>query len=180
MRSYKIIRSTRELTILSMFAALMFLSTALIKLIPNAHLLGLLLGVCTLKYRGRALIPLYVHILLDGALHGFSVAWLPYLYIWLPLWLSFMVVGKIEITKTLQVLLCIVLCGLHGLLFGTMYAPAQALMFGLNFEATIAWIIAGLPFDIIHAAHNAAAAALVIPLLSLLEKLDYYGSSGAG
>jgi len=60
-----------------------------------------------------------------------------------------------------------------------MYAPAQALMFGLNFEATMAWIIAGLPFDIIHAVGNAAAATLVIPLLSLLERQDYYGNSGA-
>ncbi|MCL2004456.1 MAG: hypothetical protein FWG72_10755 [Oscillospiraceae bacterium] len=179
MKSYRIIRSTRELTILSIFSALMFLSTALIKLIPNVHLLGLFLGVCTLKYRGRALIPLYVHIFLDGVLHGFSAAWLPYLYIWLPLWLSFMLIGKIDMTKKIQVPLCIILCGLHGLCFGAMYAPAQALMFGLNFEATMAWIIAGLPFDIIHAVGNAAAATLVIPLLSLLERQDYYGNSGA-
>ena len=179
MRSYRIIRSTRELTILSMFSALMFLTTALIKLIPNVHLLGLFLGVCTLKYRGRALIPLYVHILLDGVLHGFSAAWLPYLYIWLPLWLSFMLAGKIEMTKTIQVPLYIILCGLHGLFFGLMYAPAQALIFGLNFEATTAWIIAGLPFDVIHAVGNVAAAALIVPLLSLLEKLDYFSNSCA-
>ena len=31
-------------------------------------------------------------------------------------------------------------CGLHGLLYGVLYAPAQALMYGLSFEATLAWI----------------------------------------
>jgi energy-coupling factor transport system substrate-specific component len=65
-----------------------------------------------------------------------------------------------------------ILCALHGLSFGTLYAPAHALMFGLSFQGMIAWIIAGLPFDLIHAAGNLAAGTMIVPLAALLKRLD--------
>ncbi len=63
-------------------------------------------------------------------------------------------------------------CGLHGLLFGVMYAPVQALFFGLDFNQTLAWIAAGLPFDIMHAIGNFAAGFLIIPLVKLIKKVN--------
>ena len=63
-------------------------------------------------------------------------------------------------------------CGLHGLAFGTLYAPAQALMFGLSLKGTIAWIVAGLPWDAVHALGNLAAGTLIVPLSSLLNKIE--------
>ena len=63
-------------------------------------------------------------------------------------------------------------CALHGLLFGTLYAPAQALMYGLSFQAMLAWILAGLPYDLIHAAGNLFAGLLILPLSGLLRRLD--------
>ena len=120
----------------------------------------------------RALIPLYSYILLDGVFSGFSMWWIPYLYIWLPLWGAFMLLGKLELRRTIQAPLYMIVCGLHGLSFGLLYAPAQALMFGFNFQTTIAWIIAGLPFDIVHALGNFAAGSMIIPLSTLLKNLD--------
>ena len=64
------------------------------------------------------------------------------------------------------------LCALHGILFGVLYAPAQAVMFGLNFEQMLAWIAAGLPFDLLHSAGNFAAGLLILPLSELLRRLD--------
>ena len=168
----KVVFSTKELTIYAAFATMMFLSTALIKIIPNVHFLALFIGVCTLMYRARALLPLYVYIFLDWAFHGFTITWAPHLYIWLPLWLSFMIVGKMKFKPKTQFALYLALCGLHGLFFGILYAPAQALILGLSFNAMLAWIVAGLPFDVIHAISNIAFGTLIIPLLSLLRKLD--------
>ena len=62
-------------------------------------------------------------------------------------------------------------CGLHGLLFGVLYAPVQALMFGLSWDMMLAWIIAGLPFDAIHAVSNILAGLLIVPLTILLNEL---------
>jgi energy-coupling factor transport system substrate-specific component len=142
------------------------------QMIPNVHLLGLFVASITLAYRVRALIPLYVYIMLDGVFLGFSMFWMPYLYVWLPLWLMFLLAGKLKLPIKFQVPLYMVLCGLHGLSFGLLYAPAQALIFGLSFQSMVAWIIAGIPFDIIHAAGNFAAGTLIVPLAALLKRLD--------
>jgi len=135
--------------------------------------MGLLIAAMTLTYRRRALIPLYSYILLDGVFSGFSMWWIPYLYIWLPLWGGFMLLGKLKpLPRKIQVPLYMVVCALHGLSFGLMYAPAQALMFGFSFQTMIAWIIAGLPFDVVHAIGNFAAGSMIVPLATLLKNLD--------
>ena len=71
--------------------------------------------------------------------------------------------------------LCLVvyplLCALHGFAYGTLYAPAQALMWGLDFQGTIAWIVAGIPFDLIHGVSNFAVGLLILPLSELLQRL---------
>ena len=65
-----------------------------------------------------------------------------------------------------------IVCSLHGFAFGTLYAPAQALMFGLNFEQMVAWIIAGIPFDVIHGVSNIFTGMLVVPFSELMKKLS--------
>jgi energy-coupling factor transport system substrate-specific component len=151
----------------------MFLSRYITQLLPpNIHLLGLFIAAITLTYRVRALIPLYVCIFADGLFAGFSPWWVPYLYIWIPLWLMFMIAGRLNLPAKVKTLLYMVLCGLHGLSFGALYAPVQAFMFGLSFEAMITWIIAGFWFDVIHAIGNFTAGTLIIPLSALLKKLD--------
>lgn len=58
---------------------------------------------------------------------------------------------------------CCAVCALHGLAFGALYAPSQALLYGLDWRATLAWIAAGLPFDAVHAAGDLAMATLAVP-----------------
>ena len=74
--------------------------------------------------------------------------------------------------KAVQMVVYPLVCSLHGLCFGTLYAPAQALMFGLNMQQTLAWIVAGLPWDVVHAIGNAGAGLLIVPLTSLLRRLN--------
>ena len=162
----------RDITIFAALSAIMLVSRIMMQWIHGVHLLGLFIASMTLVYRVRALIPIYVYIMLDGLFTGFAFWWVPYLYIWLPIWSMFMIVGKLNLPRKIQIPLYMVLCGLQGLLFGAMYAPAWALFAGLTFEATIAWIIAGLGFDIIHAIAQVAAGILIIPLSELLRKLD--------
>ena len=60
----------------------------------------------------------------------------------------------------------------HGFLFGTLYAPAQAILFGLSFKGMIAWIIAGLPWDFVHGISNFFCGILIVPIVTLLRKLE--------
>ena len=64
------------------------------------------------------------------------------------------------------------ICGLHGFAFGALYAPAQAIMFNLDFRGMLAWISAGLPFDVIHGIGNCFAGILILPLSNLLLRLS--------
>jgi hypothetical protein len=64
-----------------------------------------------------------------------------------------------------------ILCSLHGLAFGVLYAPAYMLMYGLNFEQALAWVALGASFDVIHSIGNLFAGLLVVPLSDLLMKL---------
>ena len=63
-------------------------------------------------------------------------------------------------------------CAIHGFLFGILYAPAEALMFGLNFEQAIAWILSGVVFDVTHGISNIFMGLLIYPLSELLKKLS--------
>jgi len=164
--------TTRYLVIFGVLGGIMFLSKVMMIGFPNIHLLGLFIATFTLTYRVQALIPLYVYILLSGIFYGFSIWWVPHLYIWLPLWGAFMLFGKLTLHTKIKVPLVMAICALHGFAFGLMYAPFQAFVLGFNLEMTIAWIIAGIPFDIIHGVSNLASGVLVVPLANLLVKLN--------
>ena len=161
----------RDICIFAMLGSIMFASKVIMEALPNIHLLGMLTMAYTIVYRKRALIPIYVYVMLNGLFGGFNAWWVPYLYIWTILWAITMILPK----KMPKWLCCIVypfVCALHGLLYGALYAPAQAIMFRLNFEQMIAWIIAGLPFDAIHAAGNAVMGLMILPLSALLRRLS--------
>ena len=159
------------MAIFAMLGTLMFCSKIVMEALPNVHLLGMLTIAYTVVYRVKALIPIYVYVLLNGLFAGFSVWWIPYLYIWTVLWGLAMLLPR-RMPRWLACFVYPLLCGIHGLAFGALYAPAQAIMFGFTPEQTLAWIIAGLPFDLIHAAGNLVAGLLVLPLSMLLTRLE--------
>lgn len=163
--------SIREMVIFSMLGAIMFISKQLMEFLPNVHMVGMLIMVYTLVYRKKALIPIYVFVLLEGVFGGFSMWWIPYLYIWTVLWLATMLLPK-NMPDKVAVPVYMVVCALHGLAYGTLYAPFQALWMGFNLKSTIAWIAAGLPWDITHALGNLAFGTMIVPLTALLKKIN--------
>ncbi len=148
--------------------ALMFVLRLVMSSLPNIHLLGVLIISMTVVFRAKALIPIYLYVLLEGVFSGFALWWVPYLYIWTVLWGFAMLLPK-NMTKEVAPFVYMTVCGLHGLMFGILYAPFQALAFGLSFEATIAWILAGLTFDAIHAVSNFCCGTLAAPLISAFK-----------
>ena len=164
-------RHVRDLCIFAMLGTLMFCSKILMEMLPNIHLLGMFTMVFTVTYRTRALIPLYVYVFLNGIYAGFATWWVPYLYIWTVLWALTMLIPK-NIPGKVAAFVYPSLCCLHGFAFGILYAPGQALLYGLSFEQTVAWVVSGFPFDILHGFGNLLAGVLILPLSELLKKLD--------
>lgn len=160
--------SAREIAVFGLLGALMYASKLLMQMLPNIHLIGVFIVALTVVYRKKALYPIYTFILLTGLMGGFAMWWLPYLYIWAALWAAVMLLPK-HLSPQIAPLVYMLLCGLHGLCYGILYAPAQALMYGLSFEGMIAWILAGLPFDITHGVSNFFCGALAVPLIHAIR-----------
>ena len=154
-----------------MLGALMYASKMLMEVLPNVHLIGVFVIATTVVYRKKALYPIYVFVLLTGLLGGFAMWWIPYLYIWGVLWAVTMLLPKNMENKKATVIYMVV-CALHGFLYGTLYAPAQAILFGLDFRGMIDWIIVGLPYDLIHGVSNFFSGLLILPLITLLKRLN--------
>lgn len=158
----------RETAVFGMLGAVMYASKMIMELLPNVHLLGVFIVSFTIVYRKKALYPIYTYVILNGIFCGFAAWWIPYLYVWTILWGVVMILPG-RIPKKIQPLVYMAVCGLHGFLFGTLYAPAQAIIFGLSFKGMIAWIIAGLPWDCMHGVSNFLCGILIMPIVSALK-----------
>ncbi|MBP3936312.1 MAG: hypothetical protein IK954_01855 [Clostridia bacterium] len=159
----------KELAVFSVLGALMYVSKMVMEFLPNVHLLATFIVAMAVVFRQKALYPIYVFVFLTGLLNGFNLWWLPYLYIWTALWGVAMLLPK-KMPPWLAAAVYCLIAGLHGLAYGTLYAPAQALMFHLNFEQTVTWIVAGLPWDILHGISNLVCGVLILPLVAALRQ----------
>lgn len=149
----------------------MYASKIIMEVAPNVHLLGVFTIAFTVVYRKKALYPIYIYVLLNGIFCGFATWWIPYLYLWTVLWGATMLLPK-KIPPKVRPLVYMLLCAAHGFLFGTLYAPAQALLYGLSFQKMIAWIIAGLPWDFVHGVSNFFCGVLIVPVIKILTLLE--------
>ena len=151
-----------------MLGALMYASKLVLEVLPNVHLLGVFTVAITVVYRKKALYPIYIYVFLNGFFSGFATWWIPYLYIWTILWGAVMLLPQ-NMPKKIQPIVYMLVCAAHGFLFGTLYAPAQALLFGLDFNGMVAWIIAGIPWDIVHGISNFFCGVLIVPIASAIR-----------
>ncbi len=164
----------RRAIVFTMLGTIMYVSDVMMDFLPNVHLVGALIMVYTVVYRAKALIPIYIYVFISGfyaLCFGTVLWWLPYLYVWAVLWAIAMLLPQ-KMPPRVAVPVYMIVCALHGLGFGILYAPFQALAFGLSGKQILAWIAAGFPFDVIHAVGNFAAGSLILPLSQALTKME--------
>ena len=159
--------TVREITIFAMLGGVMYASKLIMEFAPNVHLLGVFTIAFTVVYRKKALYPIYTYVLLNGMFSGFATWWIPYLYLWTVLWGVVMLLPR-NMSNKMQTIVYMIVCAAHGFLFGTLYAPAQAILYGLDFKGMIAWIVAGLPWDFVHGVSNFFCGILIMPIISVL------------
>lgn len=173
----------RHIILFAMLGAMILAGKLAFEGIRNVHMVGMLIVTYTVVYRAYALFPLYVFVFLAGLFYGFPQWWLAYLYIWAVLWAMAMLLpqraprflrGRLQprTAQTLRMISFCAVCGLHGLLYGTLYAPFWAWIAGLSFRATLQWIVVGLPSDLIHCVGNVCMGVLIYPLAKLLHRLE--------
>lgn len=161
----------REISVFGLLGALMYASKLAMDGLPNIHLLAVFTVVFTVVYRKKGLYPIYIYVILCGLFGGFATWWIPHLYLWTILWGAVMLLPR-TMPKGVAAAVYALVCAAHGFLYGTLYAPAQAILFGLDFDRTVAWIIAGLPYDVIHGISNLGLGLLIVPLITVLRRLE--------
>lgn len=160
-----------RLVLFAMLGALMLIGKIVFEPLPNVHPLAALVMIYTVVWRSRSLIPIYVYVFLQGLISGFDLWWVPYTYVWTVLWGFTMLLPK-RMSVTVGSVVYPLICAFHGAIFGVLYAPVQALIFHFDFDTAVKWVIAGLPFDFLHAIGNFAAGFLILPISRALLKLD--------
>ena len=165
----------KDIALLSLLAALMCVGDFAMEWLPNVHFVGVFIVVTTVVYRQYAILSIFVYWMVSGFVEGISLWWIPKIYIWALLWVGIMLIPK-RFSERTKNILYIIVCALHGFLsFGVLYAPAQALIAGLDFKGTIAWIITGLPFDLTQCIGNLVLGSLVIyPMTKIIKQTDKY------
>ena len=161
-----------HIPIFAMLGVIMYISDILMEFLPNIHIVGVLTVVYTIVYRSRALIPIYIYVLLNGLFSGFHYWWLGYLYIWTILWGLVMLVPR-KLPSMPRYVIYTVLCTLHGLSFGLLYAPVQ-MFYNSDIRYIISWWSWGfITADIWHGIGNCIfGILLILPLSRLLIKLE--------
>ena len=118
----------------------------------------------SVMYASKIIMELAPNIHLVGV---FTIAF-TIVYLWTVLWGAVMLL-PINLPKKIRPIVYMAVCAAHGFLYGTLYAPAQAILYGFSLKQTIAWIIAGLPFDCIHGISNFFCGILIVPIISALR-----------
>ncbi len=155
----------RELSVLSLMAAVIFASKVAMAALPNIHLVAGLLVLTAITFGWKSLYTVFVYVMLEGLVFGFGTWWFAYVYTW-PL----LVVLTMAIRKIHSYVLYALLTGVFGILFGLLCLPAHLFLVGL--KGAFSWWLAGVPYDLIHGVSNLVLTLILFPPLDkLLGKL---------
>ena len=171
MQAGKVRLAIRDITAISICAALMFaLKMALIWL-PNIHFGALLIIVYTITFRYKVFYIIYLYVLLEILVFGFNPTWsIGYLYVWSILAGLVLLFRKMENPVGWAVL-----AGSFGLCFGALMAPPFILIaFGPDrfIGAFLPYWMSGIPFDVAHSIGNFVICLFLFnPVKNVLNKL---------
>ena len=138
-----------ELTLLALLGALLYVGQTALAFLPNIEVVSVLVIAYTVVFGRRALLPIYVFVLLEGVTYGFGLWWMMYLYVWAVLYGAARV-----LRRNTSALVWAVVAGFYGLSFGAL-CTIPYLIAGGPGAALASWT-SGLLFDLLHCAGNFA------------------------
>ena len=160
--------TAREIAVLGLLSALLFGAKIVMAPLPNIEPVSLLIVVYVAVLGLRALIPVYVYVMLEIVTWGFGYWSACYLYVWAVLALAAWLLRRME-----SPLGWALLSGTFGLCFGALCSLAYWAAGGWAFA--LSWWLSGIPFDLLHGAGNFAMALVLFkPCRAVLFRL-YWG-----
>lgn len=155
----------KDIAIIGMLCAVIVAAKEAISFLPNIELVTLLIIVTTLVMGKKALFVIYVFVLIEGFLYGFGLHFIYYLYVWLVLFIV-----TISLKKHTSPLLWAMVSAFYGFTYGSLCSITHFIIGGP--ASGFAFIVSGIPFDIVHGVANfIIALALFKPLYYIMNKV---------
>lgn len=155
-------KNVRELAILSMLTAILFIQEELLSFLPNIQLTFFLIILysCVLGF-SKTLVIILVHTLLDNLVMGsFNI------FMILPMFLGYFLIDLIiNVFKVKNNVALAFLSIVFSIIYALLFIPTAVFIYDFDFKA---YILADIPFDLILICTNFL---LVLWLLKPLEKL---------
>lgn len=161
---------TKDLAVMGVMAAIVFISQVALSFLPNIELVTLLFILYTLVIGRKVFGVVYAFVFLEGITYGFGLWWINYLYVWTVLCFITLVFRK----QTSFVFWSIIF-GFFGLAFGALCSLPYFFISGPS--GAFAYWIAGIPSDITHCIGNVCLCLILFkPLHYILMKINEYKS----
>lgn len=158
-------KKLREMVLLALFAAMMFATQVALAAVPNVHLVAVFVILVSMLFGWKALYSVYVFVLAEGLVYGFSMWFVNYLYVW-----TVLTVVAVIFRNNHSRWFWTAVAGIFGLLFGALCSIPYFLTGG--WVSGFSYWVAGIPFDLIHCVSNAVLTAiLLMPLYNLCRRI---------
>ncbi len=131
----------------AVMAGILLIGQVVMSGLPNIEPVSLLVIQFTLFRPKLARWAIAVFVILEGVLYGFGIWWFSYLYIWYILHFLTLFTRKMA-----GPLFCALLSGAFGLFFGILTSPFYLFVGGIG--GWIAYVVSGIPFDLLHCVGN--------------------------
>ncbi len=142
--------------------------------LPNIELTSFWLVMFTLYFGKRIYFVVPALIIIEGAVFGFGLWWIMYLYAW-PL----LVLITTAFKKSQSAVTFSLISGIFGLCFGLMcsipyiFINTTGTDIANGIRAAFAWWVAGIPFDFLHGAGNFILMMILYkPVSNIMQKVN--------
>ena len=144
----KVKMTAKDITMIALMVAVIEVSKVALAQVPNVELTSFWIIMFGLYFGKRIFYVIPVFVLIEGAMFGFGLWWIMYLYAWPLLGVATIVMRKFKNS----VWDWSILSGIFGLLFGFLCAIPYIFISGI--QGAFSWWIVGIPWDLIHGFSN--------------------------
>ena len=154
-----------DITRIALMVAVIEVCKVVFAQIPNVELTSFWIIIFTLYFGKRIFYAIPVFIIIEGAIWGFGIWWIMYLYTWPLLAISVLLLKRLKSAWEWSIV-----SGIFGLLFGLFCAIPYIFTSGIG--GAFAWWIAGIPWDLVHGIANyVIMLVLYEPMRRAMQKL---------
>lgn len=154
-------RTIYSIALVAVLTAVITAQQVALSFLPNIELVTLLIILYTRHFGKKTLLVIYSFAALQGLIYGLSLWFINYLYIWAILYFIVRLLRHHD-----EPLIWAMVSGGFGLIFGGLCSLIYLFIGG--WSAMAAFFIAGIPFDLLHAAGN------FVVSIALFKPLDRF------